>query len=67
MNDSLSIDHRIMRVALASGNPIDVIHSINTDCYSIITLLDTLEILDTKVTLEEFEMDKARRRAKQGE
>lgn len=53
--DNLSIDYRIMRVVLASSNPLETVQEINSDRYSIIALLDTLEILDAKITLEEYE------------
>lgn len=55
MQESLSIDYRIMRVVLASDNPIDTMHNIKTGVYSIRTLLDTLEVLDAKATMEEYE------------
>lgn len=55
MQESLSVDYRIMRVVLASDNPIDTVHKIRTGVYSIRTLLDTLEVLDAKATIEEYE------------
>lgn len=56
---------------IASNNPIETMAAINSGRYSIITLLDTLEMLDIKDTLEEQarfqeeykrkEMERARR------
>ena len=53
-------DYRIMRVVLASSNPLDTIHKIRTDQYSIVSLLDLLEYLDMKETIEENETQRMR-------
>lgn len=60
LEEKFSLDYRIMRVALASDNPIETIHKINTNQYSIKSFLDTLELLDAKATFEEFEILKRR-------
>jgi hypothetical protein len=49
-------DYRIMRVVMASSDPIDTLHKIRTGQYSVITLLDMLEMLDVKDTIMEDEM-----------
>lgn len=46
-------DYRILKVILSSENPIDTLHNFRTGKYSIITLLDMLEILDVKETITE--------------
>ena len=46
-------DYRIVRVVLASNNPIETMAAINSGRYSIITLLDTLEMLDIQDTFKE--------------
>lgn len=58
MQESLSLDYRIMRVVLSSSNPVETMHKINTGGYSIITLLDTLEVLDAKSTIEDYELSR---------
>lgn len=65
MQASLSIDFRIMRVVLASNNPIETMHNIRNGKYSVITLLDVIEILDAKATIEEFEQNRIRAMANQ--
>jgi hypothetical protein len=48
-------DYRVMRVVMASSNPIDTLHMIRTGQYSVRTFLDMLEMLDVKVTIDEAE------------
>lgn len=55
LDEQLSIDGRVMKVVMASPNPVETFHRIRTDQYSIGTFLDTLEFLDAKITLEEYE------------
>lgn len=57
-------DYRIMRVVMASDNPINTLQKIRTNQYSIITLLDVLEMLDVKDTLEEQSMKEIERNNK---
>ena len=58
-------DFRIMRVVMASSNPIDTLHRIRTGQYSIITLLDMLEMMDVQQTIMEDEMKSRERQAQQ--
>lgn len=51
-------DYRILRVVFSSDNPIEVLHKIRTNQYSIITLLDMLELLDVRETIKEDEIAK---------
>lgn len=51
-------DYRVMKVVMASSNPIDTLHKINNDEYSIITFLDMLELLDVQTTIKENEAHK---------
>ena len=51
-----------MRVVLASSNPIETLHKIRNGEYSIITFLDTLEMLDVRSALEEYETKRLARR-----
>lgn len=44
-----------MKVVMASSNPIETLHKINNDEYSIITFLDMLEMLDVQTTIKENE------------
>ena len=60
MQEALSIDFRIMRVVLSSNNPMDTLHKIRNGEYSVKTLLDVIEILDAKATIEEFETARAK-------
>lgn len=56
-----------MKVVLSSSNPIDTLHKINNNEYSIITFLDMLEILDAQTTIKEnesYKMDVIRKREK---
>lgn len=46
-------DLRILRVCMASSDPIETLHNIRTGRYSIITFLDTLELLDVQATMQE--------------
>ena len=48
-----------MRAVFSSSDPIETLHKFNTGQYSIITLLDMLELLDVKETLEEDERKRA--------
>ena len=48
-------DFRVMRVVFSSSDPIDTLHKIRTNQYSIITFLDMLEYLDVKDTIAENE------------
>lgn len=52
-------DYRIFRVVMASDNPIETLHKINTNQYSLRTFLDVLEMLDVKATIEENQMKEA--------
>lgn len=52
-----------MRVVFASDNPIEVLHKFRTNQYSVITLLDMLEMLDVRETIREDEL--ARQKANQ--
>lgn len=54
-----------MRVVMASSNPIDTLHRIRTGQYSIITLLDMLEMMDVQQTIMEDEMKSRERQAQQ--
>lgn len=58
-------DFRIMRVVMASSDPIDTLHKIRTGQYSIITLLDMLEMMDVQQTIMEDEMKSRERQAQQ--
>lgn len=40
---------------MMSSNPIDTLHSFRTGKYSIITLLDMLEMIDVQTTIREDE------------
>jgi hypothetical protein len=51
-------DYRIMRVVMSSNDPIQTLHKINNNEYSIITFLDMLEMLDVQATLKENEVYK---------
>lgn len=53
MVKQFSGDFRIMRVCMASSNPIETLHDIKNGRYSIKTFLDTLEMLDVQVTMQE--------------
>lgn len=55
LEEELSIDGRLMRVVMSSPSPLDTFHKLRTDQISIGTFLDTLEFLDAKITLEEYE------------
>ena len=54
-----------MRVVMASSDPIDTLHKIRTGQYSIITLLDMLEMMDVQQTIMEDEMKSRERQAQQ--
>lgn len=54
-----------MRVVLASSDPVETLHNFRTGRYSIITLLDMLEILDVKETLTEDARKREEAKAKQ--
>lgn len=58
MIKEFSGDYRIMRVVLATSDPIQTLHRIRTKQYSIHTFLDMLEMLDAKATMEEQSMVK---------
>lgn len=58
-------DFRIMRVVMASSDPINTLHRIRTGQYSIITLLDMLEMMDVQQTIMEDEMKSRERQAQQ--
>lgn len=60
MIKEFSGDYRIMRVVMASSNPIDTLHKIRTGQYSIITFLDMLEMLDVQATIQEDEAIKTK-------
>lgn len=49
-------DYRIMKVCMASNNPLETLQGIRNGSYSVRTLLDILEMLDAKATIEENEM-----------
>lgn len=59
-------DWNIMRVCLASNNPIETLHKIRTEVYSIGTVLDMLEMLDVRDTMQEDEREYEKARSKQG-
>lgn len=65
MLKEFSGDYRVMRVVMASNNPLETLHKIRTNQVSIITFLDTLEFLDVKNTIDAEalleEKEKARR------
>lgn len=65
MLKEFSGDYRVMRVVMASNNPLETLHKIRTNQVSIITFLDTLEFLDVKSTIDAEalleEKEKARR------
>lgn len=58
-------DYRILRVVLSSKDPIEILHNFNTGKYSVITLLDMLEMLDVKETITEDSIKRQEARAKQ--
>lgn len=64
MEEKFSGDYRIMRVVMASNNPIDTLHKIQTNQYSISTFLDTLEMLDVKATVEDEQRKESEKEAK---
>lgn len=45
---------------MASSNPIECMHKINNDNYSLKTFLDTLEMLDVKAALRKIEERRAK-------
>lgn len=48
-------DYRILRVVMESKDPLETLHNIRTGKYSIITLLDMIELLDVRDTIREDE------------
>lgn len=46
-------DYRVVRVVLESKNPIETLHNLRNDKYSIFTFFEMLEILDIKQTMVE--------------
>lgn len=58
MEETFKGDYRVLRVVMASDNPIDTLHRIQTNQYSIKTFLDVLELLDVKATIEEEQRNK---------
>jgi len=42
-----------MKICMASSDPIETLHKIRTDQYSIRTVLDILEMLDVRETIRE--------------
>lgn len=46
-------DYRVVRVVLESKNPIETLHNLRNDKYSIFTFFEMLEILDIKQTMIE--------------
>lgn len=65
MEEMFSGDYRVLRVVMASDNPIDTLHKIQTNQYSLITFLDVLEMLDVKATIED-EQRKAEEAGRKG-
>lgn len=55
-------DYRVLRVVFASNDPIATLHAIRTEKYSIITLLDCLEMLDVRDTMREEEIFQEKQR-----
>lgn len=55
MVKEFSGDYRILRVVFASSDPLESLHKLRRGEYSIITLLNMLEMLDVKETLREEE------------
>ncbi len=49
-----------MRVAMSSATPIETLHKLKNNEYSISTFLDMLEMLDMKATIEEHELKRIR-------
>lgn len=60
MQENFSGDYRVMRVVMSSDNPIETLHKIRTNQYSIHTFMDMLEMLDVKSILEDYEYEKNR-------
>lgn len=50
---------------MASSSPIDTLHNFRSGKYSIITLLDMLEMLDVQATIREDEEKRMEARRKQ--
>ena len=50
-----------MRVVLASKDPLTTMQNIRSDKYSIHTLLDVLEMMDVKTTIEMEELERSKR------
>lgn len=59
-HEDFSGDYRVMRVAMSSATPIETLHKIKNNEYSISTFLDMLEMLDMKATIEEHELKRIR-------
>lgn len=55
LKKEFSGDYRVMRVVFSTDNPMETLHKIKTNQYSVRTFLDMLELLDVKTTLEEDE------------
>lgn len=52
-----------MRVVLSSSDPVETLHNFRTGKYSVITLLDMLEMLDVKETMTEDIEQRSKREA----
>lgn len=53
MVERFSGDFRIMRVCMATSNPLDTLHKIQNNEYSIRTFLDMIEMLEVQTTMQE--------------
>lgn len=67
MLKEFSGDFRLLRIVMASSDPIETWHNIKMGRYSIRTVLDMLEMLDVQETIrEEARIQSERERAKKG-
>lgn len=57
----------MMKVVMASSSPIDTLHNFRIGKYSIITLLDMLEMMDVQATIREDEEKRMEQKRKQAE
>lgn len=64
MLKEFSGDYRVLRVVMASDNPIETLHKLRTNQISIITFLDTLEFLDVKATIDAEALREEKEKAK---
>lgn len=53
MVEQFSNDFRVLRVCLASAEPMKTLRELQNGEYSIITFLDMIEMLDAQTTMQE--------------